>query len=84
MLAKASSIGTIVAVDWRSPAVEEIMALSAELNRLATLVGQAEAATTDDALWEASLSLQHVSRRAQNRSDDLTRVLERRRQRRSA
>ncbi|HUW02669.1 MAG TPA: hypothetical protein VMW08_09985 [Acidimicrobiales bacterium] len=71
-------------MDWRSPAVEEIEALAAELSRLAALVDQAEAATTDGALWEASLSLQHVSRRAQNRADDLTRVLERRRRRRSA
>jgi len=84
VLAGASATGTIVVVDWRSPAVEEIEALAAELSRLAALVDQAEAATTDGALWEASLSLQHVSRRAQNRADDLTRVLERRRRRRSA
>jgi hypothetical protein len=71
-------------MDWRSPAVEEIEALAAELSRLAALVDHAEAGTTEDALWEASLSLQHVSRRAQTRSDDLKRVLERRRRRASA
>ena len=66
-------------MDWRSPAVEEIEALAVELSRLAALVDRAEAARTDEALWEASLSLRHVSHRAQIRSDDLKRVIERRR-----
>lgn len=81
MLATASGTHTIVLMDWRSPAVEEIEALSSELARLANVVDRAEVGATEDALWEAELGLLHVSRRAQARADDLRRVIERRRKR---
>lgn len=71
-------MGILSAMEWRSPAVDDLESLAKELNRLAAVVDRAEAGEADDALWEAELGLRHVSRRAELRADDLRRVIERR------